>query len=59
MLINGFDPNDLPQTLVYDGDNLSYIQVQVPNGEGETITYRRTFTYTSGKVTAVSGWDKQ
>lgn len=45
----------LAQSLVYNGDGtLQYIQV-VSGGN----TYRQTFTYTSGSLTAISAWVKQ
>lgn len=60
MLINGVDVDSLAQDFSYDLDgNLEYIQVQVPDGEGALEPYRQTFTYTDGKLTAVSEWVKQ
>lgn len=43
------------QTLNYNADGtLNYIQVTNSMG-----TWRQTFSYTSGKVTAISEWVKQ
>jgi hypothetical protein len=45
-------PDDLPQTYTYNGDGtLNYAEVT----DG-VKTWRQTYTYTSGKVTAISGW---
>lgn len=62
MIINGQNLDDLPQVLNYNGDGtLNYIEVTVPAIPGSYPggTFRRTFTYTSGKVTGISSWTKQ
>lgn len=49
------DIDSLAQTLAYNGDGtLNYVQVV-----HEGSTYRQTMTYTSGKLTGISGWVKQ
>ena len=50
----GRSGDNLAYTIVYDGDEVDYIEV-VALG----LTYRRTFTYTAGKVTAVTAWAEQ
>ena len=37
--------------ITYSGDEIDYIEKTV---DGET--FRKTFTYTSGKVTAITAW---
>lgn len=49
------DLDSLPQTLVWDGAELDYIEVTTGDGS----VYRQNFTYTGGKVTAISAWTKQ
>lgn len=45
----------LAQSLVYNSDNtLNYVQVVFAG-----VTYRQTFTYTSGNLTGISAWVKQ
>ncbi len=46
--------DNLAYAIAYTGSNVNYIEVAA-NG----ITYRRTFTYTTGRVTAVTAWVKQ
>lgn len=46
--------DNLAYTIVYSGDEVDYIEVAA-----EGVTYRRTFTYTAGKVTAVTAWVRQ
>ena len=62
MIIDGQNVDDLPQVLNYNGDGtLNYVQittVAIPSAYAGG-TYRKTYTYTSGKVTAVSDWIKQ
>jgi hypothetical protein len=48
------DLDSLPTTIVWDGDEIDYIQVTSGGN-----TYRQTYTYTAGKVTAISAWVKQ
>lgn len=47
--------DELPQTLTYNADGtVNYVEVTA-----NSRVYRQTYTYTSGKVTAISGWVKQ
>lgn len=47
--------DELPQALAYNADGtLNYVEVTK-----DSKTYRQTYTYTSGKVTAISTWVKQ
>jgi hypothetical protein len=48
------DLDSLPTTYNWTGDELNYVEV-VSGGN----TYRQTYTYTDGKVTAISAWVKQ
>ncbi len=60
--LQGYNIDDLPQTLTYNGDGtLNYIEVTIPGNLGAPTggTYRKTFTYTSGNCTGVSAWVKQ
>lgn len=62
MTLDGQNPDDLPQTFVYNPDGtLNYIQVVTPSIQGVYTggTYRQTFTYTSGSLTNISNWVKQ
>lgn len=48
------DLDDLAQTLVYNADGtLKYIEVSMG------LTYRQTYTYTSGVCTGISAWVAQ
>lgn len=49
------DLDSLPTTMSWTGDELDY--VEVTSGDGSV--YRQTYTYTGGKVTAISAWVKQ
>lgn len=47
--------DDLPQTLVYNGDGtLNYV-----DATDGTDTWRQTYTWTAGRLTGISGWVKQ
>lgn len=62
MLLDGQNPNDLPQSLVYNPDGtLAYVEVTTPTIPGVYSggVYRQSFTYTSGNLTSISGWVKQ
>lgn len=60
MLINGVDIESLGRTYAYDGNqNMVYEELQVSNGEGAVHTYRKTYTWTNGLLTSVTGWEKQ
>lgn len=62
MVIDGVNPEDLPQTLGYNGDGtLAYVQVVIPAISGSYAggTYRQTFSYTAGVLTGISNWVKQ
>ena len=49
------DLDSSPQTLAYNGDGtLNYVTVS----DGE-YSYMQSYTYTSGKVTAISAWVQQ
>lgn len=50
-----FDPDSLPQTLSYNGDQtLAYVQVS----DGVS-TWRQSYTYTNGALTGISAWVRQ
>lgn len=60
--LQGYNIDELPQTMTYNGDGtLNYVEVTIPASLSSAPggTYRRTFSYTAGKVTAVSAWVKQ
>lgn len=62
MVLDGHDPETLPQTLSYNADGtLAYIQVTIPAISGSYAggTYRQTFSYTAGVLTGISNWVKQ
>jgi len=42
-------PDGAPQTIVYDGSNVDYIEYTCG-----TRVYRQTFTYSGGQVSAIS-----
>lgn len=50
-----FDVDNLPQTLAYDGSN-NLTSITITNGN---TTWVKTFTYTSGLLTAISKWVRQ
>ena len=62
MIIDGQNIDELPQAFSYNEDGtLAYVEVTTPTISGSYAggTYRRSFTYTSGQVTAISAWTKQ
>lgn len=48
-------PDDLPQTLAYNGDG-TLNTISVTDG---VSTWVQTYTYTAGKATGISAWVKQ
>lgn len=49
------DVDSLAKTYVYNGDaTINYVQVV-----SGTVTYRKTYTYSGGNMTGVSGWVAQ
>ena len=62
MIIDGQNTDDLPQSFGYNPDGtLAYVEVTTPAIQGVYAggTYRKTFTYSSGRVTNSSAWVKQ
>lgn len=62
MVIDGHNPDDLPQTLGYNTDGtLAYVQVTIPAISGSYAggTYRQSFTYAAGVLTGISNWVRQ
>lgn len=50
-----FDPSASQQTIAYNADStINYIDA-ISGG----VTYRKTFNYTAGKLTGITGWVKQ
>lgn len=48
--------NSRPRAMTYDGSNRLQTEVVTGQGDEAAVTWTKTYTYTDGNLTGISGW---